>query len=552
MNQTYDWKDHFVTGASVTYTQSPALTHRFTLGYDYNLLTGQDLYEFGHGFYPRGQINARDWRNTVLSLDYSSSFAFGLGERVSSTFTWGGQYFYNNNRLVNSTSVDFAGPGDPTLSSGARREVAEARTRVVNAGLFVQEVLGFSDRFFLTAGARFDGNSAFGSDFGIQAYPKVSGSYVLSDHDFWPDHLVESMRLRAAVGESGKAPGAFDAVRVWNPVPADGGQPGFTPLRLGNESLGPERTREVEAGFEASAMDGRVTVDLTWFRQNVIGALVPVQPAPSLGFLNTQLENIGKLRNTGIELSTAFDLVRTTDFGWSTRFNYSTTRSLAVDLGGQAISLGSQNMVMEGYPIPVFVGTKVANPDAFADPILLQDEVLGQVYPDRTIGLGTDFRIGRSLSLDALGEWVLGGHNMFPQGEINARRFTFPPCFEIQRKFDRRRAGEANALDDVTAEWRARCGNAFNSAWARYDLWTGSTDFFRLRTVSLNYDLPEGFLPGANSASLSLAGRNLLTVTDWFGVDPEENNQNGSNLARRGWSGWPTPRSFMASLRVSF
>jgi hypothetical protein len=35
-------------------------------------------------------------------------------------------------------------------------------------------------------------------------------------------------------------------------------------------------------------------------------------------------------------------------------------------------------------------------------------------------------------------------------------------------------------------------------------------------------------------------------------VDPEENNQNGSNLARRGWSGWPTPRSFMASLRVSF
>src|SRR5690606_16090504 len=132
--------------------------HRVTTGLDYNLLVGQDLYEFGNGRYPLGQIDARDWRNTVMSLDYAGSWNLGSPDGISSSLSWGGQYFYNNNRQVNGSSVDFAGPGDPTLSSGARREVTESRTRVVNAGLFLQETLGVNDRLFLTAGARFDGN----------------------------------------------------------------------------------------------------------------------------------------------------------------------------------------------------------------------------------------------------------------------------------------------------------------------------------------------------------------------------------------------------------
>jgi hypothetical protein len=178
--------------------------------------------------------------------------------------------------------------------------------------------------------------------------------------------------------------------------------------------------------------------------------------------------------------------------------------------------------------------------------------ILGQVYPDRTIGLGTSLTLLRNITVDALGEFVSGGHNMYPQGEINARRFAFPPCFSIQRKIEAARAGDASALNDVTAEWRARCGNAFNGAYARYDLWTGSTDFFRLRTLSLNYQLPDGLIPGTSSANLSVAGRNLYTSTNWFGVDPEENNEGGSSLERRGWSTWPTPQTFMVTLRVGF
>ncbi|MBK6486843.1 MAG: TonB-dependent receptor [Gemmatimonadetes bacterium] len=62
-----------------------------------------------------------------------------------------------------------------------------------------------NNRYFLTLGARFDGNSAFGQQLGLQMYPKVSGSYVLSDETFWPKQLG-TMRLRAAYGQSGRAP----------------------------------------------------------------------------------------------------------------------------------------------------------------------------------------------------------------------------------------------------------------------------------------------------------------------------------------------------------
>ena len=66
----------------------------------------------------------------------------------------------------------------------------------------------YKDRFFLTGGARADGNSAFGEDFGIEVYPKVSAAYVISDEDFWPESLGQ-LKLRTAWGTAGRAPGAF-------------------------------------------------------------------------------------------------------------------------------------------------------------------------------------------------------------------------------------------------------------------------------------------------------------------------------------------------------
>src|SRR5690606_24046265 len=339
-----------------------------TVGYDYNVADNLTHLPFAFSRQPLGQILTQAWNHTTLSLDYVGSFRHEL-LGAASTFSWGGQLFEDRNRQTNVQGQNFSGPGSPTVTSGALRDVTfDQRLRVVNAGFFAQQVMGWNDRLFVTAGVRVDGNSAFGESFGLQLYPKISASYVLSDLAFWPSEWWETLKLRAAIGEAGKAPGAFDASRTWEPVAGDEGQPGFTPDQIGNPDLGPERTREIEAGFESSAFQGRLGAEFTFYHQRTIDALVQVRYPPSQGFANRQLENIGELENKGIELQLDGGVIVTPTVDWRVRLSLSTNETKAIDLGGEAVSIGLESWAKEGRPVPAIYGVKILNPNEYADP----------------------------------------------------------------------------------------------------------------------------------------------------------------------------------------
>jgi hypothetical protein len=472
---------------------------------------------------------------------------------VASAFSWGGQLFSDDAYTLSINGFDFSGPGNPTLTSAARRDVTtDSRLKVTNAGFFGQETLALNDRMFVTLGARVDGNSAFGEGFGLQFYPKVTASYVISDESFWSFDWWEVMKLRGAMGESGKAPGAFDAVRTWDPIAAENAQPGFTPGQVGNPELGPERSREVELGFEAAMFESRLGVDLTYFTTRTVDALIPVRRPPSNGFTGTQLENVGEIHNSGLELRVNFDILRRQNVDWKGRVDYSTLKSEAVDLGGQEITVQTfgRTYIKEGYPVPGLFGLKITNPDALADPVLEQNAFVGDLYPTKNIGFNTNVRIMERILVDVVGEWKMGGHMINANGYQNGRRGAWFPCYEIQKKY-RSLSSNPAAYDDVTALQRARCALDGGRVAPSYDAWIESTDFFKLRSVSLTYDLPQGWVPGTRTASVQVAGRNLWTVTDYTGSDPELNDYRGS-LSRRDYYVLPTYRSFLASVRVTF
>jgi TonB-dependent starch-binding outer membrane protein SusC len=547
--------NRFTTGLTATHRVGDRLSNRLTLGYDYNLSQMEQLRPFGYPRFPDGDMTVRDWRQSFVSIDYAGTYhhQFMDGD-VASSFSWGGQIFSDDARTVTVNAFEFSGPGTPTLTSAARRDLTQdSRLRVTNAGFFVQETLAWRDLLFVTAGVRVDGNSAFGRDFGLQAYPKLMASYVISDSDFWPTEWWETMRLRGAVGESGKAPGAFDAVQTWNPIAGLDAQPGFTPGQLGNPTLGPERSREYEAGFEAGLFQGRVGVDFTAYTQETFDALIPVRFPPSQGFLSTQLENVGTLKNWGFETRVNFDVLRRSNLDWRARVDFVTTGSEAVDLGGEVITVQTfgRTYIREGYPVPAIFGEKVMNPDELADPVLEQDAFIGSLYPTRSISLSTDITFRNNLLLDIQGEGNFGGHMVNGNAYQNARRGAWFPCYEIQRKDLESRGPNPSALDDVRALDRVRCALNDSEARPTYDAWIESTDFFRLRSVSLTYQLPDGWIPGAERASLQVAGRNLWTWTDYQGSDPELDDYRGS-LARRDYYVLPTYRTFMATLRMSF
>jgi hypothetical protein len=204
-----------------------------------------------------------------------------------------------------------------------------------------------------------------------------------------------------------------------------------------------------------------------------------------------------------------------------------------------------------GHPVPSFFATRVLNPDELAEPVLTDGAVfIGSTFPEKIIGLGTTMTFLDNFRLDALGEFQRGGHNINYIGYQNALRGVWRACIPIQKKIIAAMEGDASALDDVRAMDRARC--AVDRTKQNSDYWLESTDFFKLRHVSLTYTLPSRWLRGARSASVTVAGRNLWTSTDYSGLDPESADQQDNSFARREYYQLPAMRTFTTSVRLSF
>ncbi|WP_396206868.1 TonB-dependent receptor domain-containing protein [Gemmatimonas sp.] len=545
--------DHFIVGGTATWTPFENLTNRLAIGIDYNNTDQRTINPFGYPRTPTGQYFQTLWNRQLITVDYATSWKQTFSKNFTGTTSFGGQLF--DSRL-NSTELqgdNFAGPGTPTLLSASLRQITDVnQQRVINAGLFAQQMIGWRDKLFITAGARIDGNSAFGQSFGLQTYPKVSGSWVLSEESFWPTNLVETFKLRGAVGEAGKAPGAFDATRTWNPVAAEGGQPAFTPGQLGNPNLGPERTRETEYGFDAGFLNGRLGLVFTAFSARTNDAIINVAYPPSQGFTSNQPENVGVIKNSGFEAQLTGNIDLTSWAKLETRLQFTKVQGEAVDLGGRVITLDalSRSYVAEGLPLPAYMGRRVKNANAFEAPILEENQFLGQTFADKIINPSVTLTLFRNLTIEAIGEFQRGGHLLNANGFQNAGLGIWQPCFAAQKALRAAAAGDASALASVTAFDRMRC--SITASERDYSYWVESADFFKLRNLSLSYEVPKRYLPRTRSMTVTFAGRNLFRSTNYTGTDPEVADQRTSTFSRRDYYNFPPYRTFLFSVRTNF
>lgn len=536
--------DHFVTGMTARHSPSDRLDQRLTIGFDRAYTEGRNYRPFGFKLQPDGRLAVTRWVGEILTVDYAGSYVQPLGSDLATTFSVGGQVVETEETSVTGNSDQFPSPGDATLSSGAVSLSFEDRIRIINAGFFLQNRLGYRDRLFLTLGLRVDGNSAFGEGLGLQPYPKATLSYVLSDESFW-NPAWGTVKLRAAYGQAGRAPGAFDAVRTWEPVKTSGSS-GFLPQNLGNPDLGPERTSEVELGFTGSFLSDRLAVDFTFYNQTTSGALFPVRTPPSGGGWDSQLQNVGKLRNRGIELAIDGTLVERADYAWDLGLLVYTNNSLLLDLGeAPEFTVSGGAFLREGYPAPVKCGPKIMNPDEFADPVYEEDFCWGPTQPTLTLTPSTMVRLPGGVTLSARGEYM-GGHyieDANTNGKVGRGESYWPGCIRINEWFD------AGRLDDLTAAERNRCLQEYE----RDDTPMNRGDFFKLRDVSLR--IPLWFWTGVTSPTLTVSARNVWKWlnSDWWVLDPEIGCNTGHDcIVYSPQEHLPPPAVFTASLRFGF
>ena len=160
----------------------------------------------------------------------------------------------------------------------------------------MQQAVAWKNRRFLTLAVRGDDNSAFGRDFKAAYYPKVSGSWVVSDESWFRVPLVRDFRLRSACGAAGTPPGTFDAPRLYMPAARYQNNPGLIPGSFGNPALKPERSAELESGFEATLFGGRADLSYTHYDRRITDAIVNAPLPPSAGFPGNQVVNIGRVK----------------------------------------------------------------------------------------------------------------------------------------------------------------------------------------------------------------------------------------------------------------
>ena len=538
--------DHYVTGLSVNWTPNTMFSHRLNMGLDYASSDFIDFKWWGYYAESTGDREIDDQFDRNLTFDYSGSFNYSPFENISSSLSFGGQLYEVYNFALNGFDELFAGPGEQVLGGGNNPRVFEGRTTTRNGGFFVQEVLGLNDKLFLTGGIRWDGFSTFGEGFGIAAYPKAQAAYTISDEAFFPFDWAETVKLRAAWGQSGKAPGAFDAKRIYEATSADEQVPAVIIANLGNPDLGPEISTELELGVDASFLDGRVSVEFTKYDQVTRDALIGVQEAPSGGTEEATLRNLGEVENWGTETVVHFVPIRTDNIEWDIGVNYSTNDSEITDLGPLE-DLGTSRQL--GLPLYIEWDDIIQNPGAVGELPVYEKGYIGNQFPTSMVGLNTRLTLWRSLTLDLVGEGQYGMVRGVGIAFQNVRRRVWPGdgCPGIQDMYYSLSGSGSSRVAQMglPANDIARCIGPY-SDWG---MWTDPADFFKLRSASLTYRLPDGIVPGARSAQIGIAGKNLIThAPDYRGIDPEANDRQG----RYEYYNMMPPRVFVMNFSINF
>jgi TonB-linked SusC/RagA family outer membrane protein len=582
----------FYGSTNLTYGLTENLDLDANLGVDYTSSLSTERRPFGwniDGFSsstPAGEKNVSTQQALFVTSDLRLQHNVELGDDFTSDLTVGGQGFFENNTVESSSGTSFPGPGFQVVDAASQVSVFESISEIVNAGVFAQEQLGFRDYLYATLGARYDANSAFGSDFNGVLYPKAQLSFVATDSPLLGESdFLSSLRFRTALGQSGLQPGAFDAQTTFTSINSGTGA-GVVPDNLGNADLKPEVATEWEAGFDAGLLSDRLSLEFTYWNRTVNDALVSRQFPPAGGFRNPQLVNIGTLKGQGVEASVEGTVVDTESFSLDAFANTAYLHEQVEDLGdAPPIKVGGsypryRNYIVEGFAPGSHFGVQLqdtpegtlpvdlngdGNPDtrdellqmlgsmSAADdgPALPQSpaSVLIAQNPDSPTGSSTDHYLGKptpdfqgSFGVDMTYEnWSFSTLFEYKAGNYYVNNLTdafrqanpiigknLPTSARVERNY--LTGGVENGTPQNSGEVRLQALETWLNEVLALAPFSGlntvkPADFMRLREVSLTYRLPSRWIQdvGARRLSVTAAGRNLALFTRYDGVDPELN-----------------------------
>lgn len=430
-----------------------------------------------------------------------------------------------------------------------------SRREVTFQSIFGRLNYDLTDRYSFTFNFRRDGASTLASNNKWGTFPSAAVAWKAHNESFMSGlGPVSELKFRASYGQIGNAliP-SFASLAKFQPLPGSL-QPVVTPVSVANPALSWETTTQLDIGVDVGILEDRITLTADYYDKVTSDLLLEVAFPASSGF-RQGWQNVGEVRNYGVEFNLHSINVNTPAFEWETNFNLSVNRNRIEKLDGerdviiiqngriQSALNGPLNRLVVGQPISTFYGSRyngvITDPnsplvalaqyeDLDGDGEVIDDPddrtIIGSAFPDLLWGLNNSF-FYKNIEV---GIFINASHGADIYNLTRQRVSSLTTANnQLQEVYDNRSYLNEEGSWVFTDTPKASNNNKLRAS----DRFIEDGSFVRLQNVSISYGFPTTLVERIRlrSARIFVSGQNLLLWTNYSGYDPEVNRIQGND-----------------------
>jgi TonB-linked SusC/RagA family outer membrane protein len=496
--------------------------------------------------------------------------------------------------IINVTGSDFSANGNTSLGMWGLHKAAVQKVDLyvntstndnkiggfekANIGYLGRVSYSFNDKYFITSSFRRDGSSVFGANKKWGNFAALGGAWKISNESFMKQYsFLNNLKLKLSWGQNGNqgvgpyatlstiANGTTGDIRYEFSNSQGKIFYGLFQNALGNPDLGWESTETWNTGFESAWLNDRLFVDLDVYFSKTTDQIFTRNIPVMTGF-KTILTSMGQINNSGVEFSVRTVNIKKKDLTWSTSLTYWKNNNKLKKLYGEdkngdgkedddianSLFIGKSLGAIYGYEQDGIVQSTDTEYMALtgaapgAPKYKDLDGVAGITSADRKI-LGynkENFRLNvsnsvtyKNLEFYAMLTGTFGGNGYYLKSNTAAYMTS----------------GTGRFNDNMTSKpyWTPENkSNVYPSAYfsgdGRYQA-LQSRGFVRLQDISLSYTFRQSWVKAANINALKVffSAKNVATITNWFGGDPEVGTTVRENK-------FPVPSTYSIGANISF
>lgn len=532
-----------------------------TFGWDRNVLSSLDYQnpDFGDAEGVLGRVTEAEDETTYWTWNNMVSYDKTFGDHQINAMASTEAYKYNFSTFT-AAKTGYPFPGLPVLTSGATLESIDGYTIPTTIVSYLGRAsYSYKNRYNIEGTVRWDGSSRFAPDRRWGFFPSIGASWLISDESFMSGiKTISYLKLRTSYGVLGNnaLTSYFPYQTLLSTAYPDLDYPGIYLTDLGNPNVTWEKQGSFNIGLDFGILDERLTGSVEYFNKSTYDLLFKHPLVPSGGVPSFD-ENVGDVRNSGVEISLGSRNFVKKNFTWNTDFNITFLTNKITKLAQEQILDGAYKLEVGRPFFDFFIPTYAGVDPEDGNPMWYQDELdangnptgnqvttksysaatryyQGSAIPKVTGGLNNTFTY-KAFDFSFLFNYSFGGKIL--DQDYSSLMHGFASAFGDQMHVDELKRWQKPG--DVTDVPRLDPLNTDNVQRSTRFLFSG--DYIRLRNVTLGYR----FVPKSTNIIKSLR---VFVQADnywtWYkgkrGLDPEQTiggNTNNRSSAYKTISG---------------